>query len=103
MSRKTWLAIAAIAELVLGAYFVLAFFAWVAKSVLASTFNSANNPAGNSAASFPIVLLIWLVLAAVSFVLYNRTKRKINTRDNETLKTAKELKTTKETKQTTAA
>ena len=97
-----WLAIAAIVELLLGAYFILAFFAWVAKSVLASTFNSAS-PAGNGSSSFPFVLLIWLVFAVVSFVLYNRTKGKIKNLDAETVSAAKQSKTTKETKQTTAA
>lgn len=98
MSRKTWLAIAAFAELLLGAYFILAFFAWVAKSVLQSTFS-----AGSSASSFPVALVIWLVLAVTSFVLYNRTKRKIKNLDEETLKAAKQAKKPKVTKETTAA
>ena len=92
MSRKTWLAIAAIAELFLGAYFILAFFAWFAKTLLVSNFSSEK-----STSSFPIALVIWLVLSATSFVLYNRTKRKINTLESE------KPKKTKETKETTAA
>jgi len=93
MSRKTWLAVAAFVQLFLGAYFVLAFFAWVAKLMLVSTFSSEK-----SAAGFPLALVIWLALALVSFVLYNRTKRRLKNMEHAEPKKAK-----KETEETTAA
>ena len=74
MSRKTFLAIVAFVQLFLGAYFVLAFFAWIAKMVLASSFTPEH---GKGAAFLPFMLAVWVVLAALSFVLYNRTKRKL--------------------------
>jgi hypothetical protein len=67
MSKKTVLVITAAVELCLGAYFMLAFFAWCAKLFI---FNS-----GKSQVS--LMLAGWTALAATCFVLYNRTRRKI--------------------------
>jgi hypothetical protein len=99
MSKKTLLALAAFAELFLGAYFILAFFAWIAKYFLAASFASAP---GKGSSFFPFILAIWIVLAASSFVLYTRTRRKIK---NLAPDAPKELKSESksESHQTTAA
>jgi len=74
MSKKTLLVIAASAELFLGAYFILAFFAWFAKTYLFTVSKSG---------SFSIMLVVWLVLAAASFVMYLRTRRKMKDLDSK--------------------
>jgi len=68
MSRKTLLAIAASAELFLGAYCVLAFVAWTARIYLFT--------AGK--AEFSPVLIVWAALAAGCFFLYSKTMDKIH-------------------------
>lgn len=98
MSRKTLLAIIASAELFLGAYFILAFFAWIAKQLLITSFGTGSIGPGKSSSFFPFVIAMWLALAGVSFLLYNRTKRKIKGLEPETPKETKP-----EEKHTTAA
>lgn len=61
------LAIACAAELFLGAYFMLAFFAWFAKLYLFT--------AGNG--GFSVMLIVWIALAAGCFALYNTTRKRM--------------------------
>jgi hypothetical protein len=65
------LTIAAFAELFLGVYFVLAFFAWCAKLYL---FTTAQPP-------FSFMLVVWLALAGTSFGMYFVTSRKMKNLD----------------------
>jgi membrane protein implicated in regulation of membrane protease activity len=67
MSRKTLLTIAASAELFLGAYFVLAFVAWVARVFV---FNAGKT-------EFSPMLIVWASLAAASLWLYSKTMERI--------------------------
>jgi hypothetical protein len=67
MSRKVLLVIAASLELCLGAYFLLAFFAFCARTYLFST----------SRGRFSVMMVVWIVLATACFTLYVVTRRKL--------------------------
>jgi len=67
MSRKALLAIAASAELLIGAYCALAFVAWTLRTLL---FSSGEG-------RFPYVIFVWGPLAAICFWLYSRTVNKV--------------------------
>lgn len=71
MSRKTLLTIAASAELFLGAYFVLAFVAWMARVFV---FNAGKT-------EFSPMLIVWASLAAACLWLYSKTMERIKDLD----------------------